>query len=50
MVGDGKSQQQAPMGGPCSAELDLQELQRSTLDWMASELVSAGSSDVLFHG
>ena len=45
MVGDGKTQQKAHTGAPWDAEVDLQELHRSTMDWMASELVSAGSHD-----
>ena len=49
MGGDGRTWQQAHMDDPCGAELDLQELQRSTLKWMASELVPAGSYDALFH-
>ena len=50
MVGDGKTRQQAHLGDPCGAELDLQELQQSTLNWMASELVPACSYDASFHG
>ena len=49
MVGDGKTQQKAHMGNPRGTELDLQELHQSALDWMASDMVSAGSYDAVFH-
>lgn len=49
MVGDyGQAGQKGLVGDPSAAELALQELQHSTLEWMASELVQAGSSDAMF--
>ena len=49
MVADDKTRQQGHIGDPSGAELDLQELQRSTLSWMASELMPAGSYDAFFY-
>lgn len=46
-VQDGRTWQKGHMGDPCGEQMDPHE--QSTLEWMASDLLSSGGQDILFH-
>ena len=49
MAQDGKTLKTAYMDDPCGTQLDLQEVQRCSVDWMAADPASVGTYDALFH-